>query len=157
MNSHPTPQQLIEEAERSLPHPDPDAEVVIGNLVVCHGLCGYLYLIVGNGIPQELTKEAAITFLARLRSPLPIPSFPPLLAMTTEKLPYNHTYTLTLSIGSGADLSESCNPAQDSSYSEAEWNALSRDQQEEWLNEEATSWADPLVEIDWHLSPSLHR
>lgn len=61
---------------------------------------------------------------------------------------YNHNYTMTLSIGfSGAEREETVNPAEHSTYSEEEWNALSEKEQQEWLNSQAKDWAHEYIEI----------
>jgi hypothetical protein len=67
-----------------------------------------------------------------------------------SKLPWNHNYTMTVSI-SRADQSETINPARDSSYSEDEWNALTKDEQEKWLSWELDEFMSNCVESRWTL------
>lgn len=67
-------------------------------------------------------------------------------------LPYNHEYSLRLSIGFvNAERIAEINPATDSSYSEDEWNALSADEQRQWLNDAVADWADEYIETSWSI------
>lgn len=68
------------------------------------------------------------------------------------KLPWSHDYTMTVSIGfSGAERTGVVDPARDSIYSEDEWNALSRHEQEDWLRGEVDDFASNCVESRWSL------
>jgi hypothetical protein len=67
----------------------------------------------------------------------------------TKKMnyPYNHYYTMSLSIGlANASQTEKTNPAFDSSYSEEEWNSLTEQEKQSWLDQEAWDWAKDLIE-----------
>lgn len=55
---------------------------------------------------------------------------------------WNHDYTMRLSIGySTAVQTEIVNPSLNSSYSEDEWNALTEEEQQAWLDEELNDWS----------------
>jgi hypothetical protein len=70
--------------------------------------------------------------------------------MSQPKLPYNNGYKVHLDIGDGgAGVDDTINPANNSSYSEAEWNALSRDEQEAWLDGELQEWAQNFMNTHW--------
>lgn len=75
------------------------------------------------------------------------------LEVSPEKLPYDHTYTLYCRVGQQPmDQAQStlCNPAMDSRFSPGEWNAMSREVQEQWLLNEAHLWAmDELIQLSW--------
>ena len=65
-----------------------------------------------------------------------------------EKYPYNHDYTMRLSIGySNASRSATANPSKDSSYSQEEWEALSDEEKQDWLNAEADIWSADFIEV----------
>jgi len=64
-----------------------------------------------------------------------------------EKYPYNHDYTMRLSIGySNASRDETTNPSKDSSYSQEEWEALSDEEKQDWLNSELDNWSVNFIE-----------
>jgi hypothetical protein len=72
------------------------------------------------------------------------------LAKMTEKLPFNYNYEMFLStFFVNCDQCETINPSQDSSYSEQEWNFMSRYDQEKWPDSEAREWAMGLIEFGW--------
>ena len=61
--------------------------------------------------------------------------------------PYDHDYTMRLSIGySGAERSETVNPVNESSYSQEQWEALSDEAKQDWLNSELSNWAENFIE-----------
>jgi len=61
--------------------------------------------------------------------------------------PYDHDYTMRLSIGySGASRSDTTNPARNSSYSREEWEALPDEEKQDWLNFQLEIWADDFIE-----------
>lgn len=67
-----------------------------------------------------------------------------------NKLPYNHDYKLYLCIGlTNAEQTDSTNPSTESSYSQEEWDNLTRKQQEEWLNSETAEWANGYIDMGW--------
>jgi hypothetical protein len=67
-----------------------------------------------------------------------------------EKLPYYHRYKLSLSIGYPQAMRKGeVNPSEYGEYSEEEWDALSREEQEDWLYRAAAQWADDYIEIVW--------
>jgi len=67
----------------------------------------------------------------------------------TRSLPYNHDYPVSVSIGLVGEQADSINPATESSYSEEEWDSLTREQQEEWLNAETYQWAMQFLDYGW--------
>ena len=70
----------------------------------------------------------------------------------TESLEFDHEYSLHLSIGlSGCDRVGSINPANESSYTKAEWDALSLVEQEHWIEEACDDWANELIEKGWEV------
>jgi hypothetical protein len=63
---------------------------------------------------------------------------------------YNHDYKLNLSIGSaGAEYEDTLNPSKESSYSREEWNALTTEEQQLWLEEETLAWANNYIDYSW--------
>lgn len=71
---------------------------------------------------------------------------------TEKRLPYNYDYKVKLSIGFAADVadqSDIINPSTESSYSESEWNALTRQQQMDWLDAATSDWANNYIEYFW--------
>jgi len=67
----------------------------------------------------------------------------------TRSLPYSHDYPVSVNIGLAGEQADSINPATESSYTEEEWNALTMEQQEEWLDTEAREWAMQFVDYGW--------
>lgn len=67
-----------------------------------------------------------------------------------QKLPWNHNYKMYVSVNfSQGEEEQSINPSVDSSYSVEEWNALSPQDQRQWLEEETKEWAMQYVEYGW--------
>ncbi len=69
-----------------------------------------------------------------------------------EKLPYNHNYRFRLSIGYPSAVRwGKWNPSVDSSYSEDEWKDMTRNEQENILQEELEAWQSNFIDSSWRL------
>lgn len=93
--------------------------------------------------PEERDDPTGFVATFKLLELEIIPSMP--------KLPYDHTYTLYASLGQSPDQSASTliNPAMDSIYSEEQWDTLTREQQESWLNQQVQTWANSRLHLSW--------
>ena len=68
----------------------------------------------------------------------------------SNKLAWDHDYSVNLNIGMAlGDRDATINPSTESDYTEAEWDQLTREQQEDWLTKATRAWAMEYVEYSW--------